>query len=79
MRGLPWDGATFRDAVISEAGRALLAGLLRQVSEPQARALFTGARFTDFFRNAAGSSVDAWARTFRARVAQIADRPPCPQ
>jgi hypothetical protein len=79
MRGLPWDGATFEDTAISEAGRAFLAALLRQVSEPQARALFTGARFTEFFRNGEAADAGAWARTFKARVAQIADRPPCPK
>lgn len=78
MRDLPWQGATFEDAAISEPGRQFLAGLLRQLTEPQIRGLFTGARFTDFFRNAAAADVDAWTRTFLARVAQIADRPPCP-
>jgi hypothetical protein len=79
MRTLPWKGATFRDTVISEEGRAFLAARLRQVSASQARALFTGARFTDFSRNRAASNADAWTRTFLARVAQIADRPPCPR
>ena len=79
MRALPWKGATFRDTTISEAGRAFLAGLLRQVSEPQARALFTAARFPEFFRNRAEADPAAWARAFQARVAQIADRPPCPK
>jgi hypothetical protein len=79
MRGLPWQGATFEDTVISEAGRLFLAGLLRQIAAPQARTLFEGARFTQFFRNRAAADVDAWTRTFQSRVAQIADRPPCPQ
>lgn len=78
MRGLPWDGATFDDAVISEEGRLFLAGLLRQLTPKQVRDLFTAARFTEFFRNDAAASVDAWARAFESRVAQIADRPPCP-
>ena len=37
MRGLPWDGATFEDTTISEAGRLFLAGLLRQLTAPQVR------------------------------------------
>jgi hypothetical protein len=79
MSSLPWQGATFEDTVISEAGRLFLAGLLRQITAPQVRGLFAGARFTEFFRNSAAADVDAWTRTFLSRVAQIADRPPCPQ
>lgn len=78
MRSLPWQGATFEDTVISEAGRLFLAGLLRQITAPQVRGLFAGARFTEFSRNSAAADVDAWTRTFLSRVAQIADRPPCP-
>jgi hypothetical protein len=78
MRDLPWHGASFADITISEDGRLFLAGLLRQVTEPQVRALFAGARFTDFFRNEAAADGEAWTRAFLARVAQIADRPPCP-
>jgi hypothetical protein len=78
MRDLPWEGATFEDTAISESGRLFLAGLLRQVTTPQARGLFAGARFTEFTRNRADADLDAWTRTFLSRVAQIADRPPCP-
>ena len=78
MRDLPWHGATFEDTAISEAGRIFLARLLRQLTAPQVRSLFAGARFTEFFRNSAAADVDAWTRTFLSRVAQIADRPPCP-
>lgn len=79
MRDLPWKGATFEDTAISEEGRLFLAGLLRQLTAPQIRSLFAGARFTAFSRNPAAADVDAWTRTFLSRVAQIADRPPCPQ
>ena len=78
MQALPWKGATFADTVISEPGRVFLAGLLRQISPSQARALFSGSRFTEFFRNSSAADADAWTRTFLSRVAQIADRPPCP-
>ena len=78
MRDLPWHGATFEDTSITEPGRLFLAGLLRQLTTAQVRGLFAGARFTAFSRNRAGADVDAWTRTFLSRVAQIADRPPCP-
>jgi hypothetical protein len=78
MRDLPWQGASFEDTAISEAGRLFLAGLLRQLTAPQVRDLFAGARFDEFFRNRADADADAWTRTFLSRVAQIADRPPCP-
>lgn len=78
MRDLPWQGATFEDTAISEGGRLFLARLLRQITAPQVRGLFAGARVTDFFRNDPGADVDAWTRTFLSRVAQIADRQPCP-
>jgi hypothetical protein len=78
MRGLPWEGATFADAAISEEGRVFLAGLLRQLTPAQVRDLFTAARFTEFYRNRDAADVEAWTRAFESRVAQIADRPPCP-
>ena len=79
MRSLPWQGASFEDVAISEPGRLFLSGLLRQLTATQIRGLFAGARFTDFLRNDAPADIDAWTRTFQSRVAQIADRPPCPQ
>ena len=79
MRDLPWQGASFEDTAISEPGRLFLGGLLRQLTAAQVRSLFEGARFTEFFRNRAGADLDAWTRAFQSRVAQIADRPPCPQ
>src|SRR5262249_28379132 len=48
MKGLPYQGATFVDARIGEAGRRLLADELRQLSPAQVRALFAGARFSEF-------------------------------
>ena len=79
MKDMPWHGSTFEDRTISEAGRLFLAGLLRQLHERQVRGLFAGARFTQFFRNDRASDEDAWTRAFLSRVAQIADRAPCPQ
>jgi len=79
MKEMPWHGSTFEDTTISEGGRAFLAGLLRQLTDGQIRSLFAGARFTEYFRNPRDSDEDAWTRAFQSRVAQIADRSPCPK
>ena len=68
MKGLPYDGGTFPDARISEAGRRLLADRLTALSHGQIRALFTAAGFDD---------VDAWTAALEDKVRQIADRAPC--
>ncbi len=80
MRHLPYDGATFGTARISEGGRRFLAGLLEQLSEAQLSALFAGARFDQqapIFGDR--GSVAAWVRVFRARVRMITDGPACPR
>jgi hypothetical protein len=75
MRGMPYDGGTFTDRRISEAGRALLGDLLRRLSREQVTALFTGARFGE----QSGGNVDGWVHTFEDRVRQVVDRGPCPE
>ena len=79
MRQLPYDGGTFSDTTISEAGRQLAARQLLALSERQVMALFTGARFREFF-GGRGPSADerAWTAAFLDKVRQIADGPPCP-
>jgi hypothetical protein len=79
MRGLPHDGATFGTAQIGEAGRTLLGGWLGQLSPPQLRDLFDGARF-DRARGVLDRiyPIDEWVRVFRAKVAAINDGPRCP-
>jgi hypothetical protein len=80
MKDLPYHGATFGEARITEAGRRLLADELRQLSPAQVRALFVAARFPDYARQSrAGRDVDNWVAAFEDRVRQIADRAPCPQ
>ena len=69
MKGLPYNGGTFKDVTISEGGRRLLADRLRHVSPKHAEALFTAAGFED---------VPEWTTAFQQRVRQIADRPACP-
>jgi hypothetical protein len=48
MKPLPYRGATFPDARISEAGRAQLAQALSALSRDQIEALFTDAHFPEF-------------------------------
>jgi hypothetical protein len=80
MQGLPFDGAGFGEAHISESGRLFLARRLGALSETQLQGLFLGARFHDFpYHDGAQRDVSRWVAAFRDRVRQIADRPPCPQ
>ena len=80
MKSLPFQGATFRDTVITEGGRRFLADKLKQLRPEQVRDLFTGAGFTDYTRSSAGGrDVANWVAAFEDKVKQIADRPPCPE
>jgi hypothetical protein len=79
MRQLPYDGGTFPDAQISEAGRQLIAGQLAALTDPQIVTLFSGARFTEFNgRRGPDADPNVWARLFRDKVRQIVDAGPCP-
>jgi hypothetical protein len=79
MKDLPYQGATFGEAHISEAGRRFLGGLLRQLSHAQIVALFQAARFPAYLRQSErGRDLENWAAAFEDRVRQIVDRPPCP-
>ena len=81
MDGLPYNGATFKPTKISEAGRQHLAALLKQLSDQQLSALFSGARF-DQAKGMIGftaSPVSEWTRVFKKKVQQISDGPACPQ
>lgn len=80
MKSLPFRGATFPDAEITEAGRRFLADRLRQLGTQQVRDLFTASGFTEFVRSSeAARNVDNWVAAFDEKVRQVADRAPCPQ
>lgn len=80
MKDLPYAGATFGEAQVTEAGRRFLGHRLRQLSHAQIVGLFAGARFPEFARQSkAGRDVENWAAAFEDRVRQIVDRLPCPQ
>jgi hypothetical protein len=75
MRSMPYEGILFPPTVISEAGRALLAERLTQLSTAQIHALFASARFPDPVTGAEpAADLTPWVRTFEAKVRQIADR-----
>ncbi len=79
MRELPFNGATFGQARISEAGRRFLADMLTRLSDRQLVELFTTSRFDDEVGLMRRSSPIAdWVSVFKARVRLIAEGPPCP-
>lgn len=81
MKGMPYDGATFGEPRITEEGRALFASLLGELTDGQLRALFTLARFAEYFRNTdEAKDVGAWVAAFRHRQKQVEDArcPPAP-
>ena len=69
MRQFPYQGGTFPDTQIGEAGRRLLVRELDTISDTDIREWFEGARFQD---------VDAWTAAFRGKTRQIKAAGPCP-
>jgi hypothetical protein len=70
---------TLKDPVISEAGRAFLAGLLMQLSDDQIRALFEVSRVTLRLRDPAKAksgfaTVEEWTDVFKRKRAEIVER-----
>jgi hypothetical protein len=79
MRELPYHGATYRDARISEAGRRFLGGMLGKLSDRQLTDFFASSRFDDELGLLRRSSTIAdWVIVFKERVRQIVEGPPCP-
>jgi hypothetical protein len=78
MKGLPFDGATFADQTISEAGRQFLLSQLAQLSASQIEDLFTGAR-VELSEGVTAESRKpaAWAAVFSDKVRQIREAGPC--
>ena len=74
MRALPFEGATFEDVRISEAGRALAAARLQTISDGQIERIFADARFPQFQVGTDDErDLKAWTHAFTSRVKQIAD------
>ena len=78
LEKMPYHGGNFTPVQISDAGRRLLADRLTQLSEAQLRALFQSARFPEAESGEVTGDVEMWVTTFRDKVRQIVDRPPCP-
>ena len=79
MKTLPFEGATFADAQISEAGRQFALKLLRSLSAPQLNTLFETSGVTAYQPIvAAGRKPQEWTDAFLAKVEQIASGGPCP-
>jgi hypothetical protein len=74
MRALPYEGATFEDIRVSEAGRALAAGRLGAISDAQIERIFFDARFPQFQAGTdAERDLKAWTSAFKSRASQIAE------
>lgn len=79
MRALPFRGASFPDAAISEAGRAQLAARLAAIPDADIERLFADARFPVFQIGTDDErDLEAWTGAFRHRVDQIVNTR-CPQ
>ena len=79
MRLLPFGGATFPDARISEAGRLQLARQLESITDGDIERLFAEARFPQFLSGTDDTGdLAAWQAAFRHRVDQIVTGGPCP-
>jgi hypothetical protein len=79
MRKLPFDGATFGQAYITEPGRLMVSGLLAQLTDDQLTDLFTYARFAErqgLFT--AAHPVADWVRVFKDKLRAITEGPACP-
>jgi hypothetical protein len=79
MKTLPFQGGTFPDGHISEAGRRKLLALLEQLSQRQIEELFTGSRMTQYDSVSVESrNARLWVRAFQDKVRQIRQAGPCP-
>jgi hypothetical protein len=79
MESMPYEGGTFPEQQISEAGRRLLIGLLEQLSASQLTDLFTRSRITAFDAvNVESRRAEAWVAAFQEKVRELKNAGPCP-
>ena len=80
MKALPFEGATFGEAQISEAGRQFALELLRPLTRKQLDTLFDASGVAAFHGVLGkGNPPHAWTDAFLAKVEQIASAGPCPR
>jgi hypothetical protein len=79
MHAMPYRGATFADARISEAARIRVGTQLASFSDADLREWFADARFAQFYESTDDTKdLDAWVAAYRDRVGQILTAGPCP-
>jgi len=80
MHAMPYRGATFADARISDAARIRVGTQLASFSDADLRKWFADARFPEFYESTDDrKDLDAWVAAYRGRVGQILTAGPCPQ
>ena len=79
MRALPFEGATFEDATISEAGRQQFAARVAAITDADIERVFADAHFPRFqVGTDEEGDLKAWGDAFRHRRDQILNAGPCP-
>jgi hypothetical protein len=79
MKTLPFEGATFGEAQISEDGRQFALKLLRPLTPRQLNMLFESSGVTEYPHIlATARTPQEWTDAFLAKVEQIASGGPCP-
>jgi hypothetical protein len=79
MRDLPFAGATYPDAQITEQGRVQFVRQIAMLSDEEVRQLFLDAKFPEFYSSTDDrQDLDAWVAAFRRRVDQVINAGPCP-
>jgi hypothetical protein len=79
MKALPFEGATFADAQISEGGRQFALKLLRSLTPQQLNTLFESSGVSAFPHVlGSGRKPQEWTDVFLAKVGEIASAGPCP-
>ena len=79
MHAMPYRGATFADARISDAARIRVGTQLSSFSDADLRKWFADARFPQFYESTDDrKDLDAWVAAYRDRVGQILNAGPCP-
>jgi hypothetical protein len=78
MHAMPYRGATFVDAQISDDARVRVGTALAAFSDADLRKWFADARFPEFYESTDdGKDLDGWVAAYRDRVAQILNAGPC--